>query len=406
MALNTDKIRADFPILNSSKPPVYFDSACMTLRPQQVIDKINEYYVKYPGCAGRSLHSMARMVTENYRGARENIQKFFNAGDPSEIIFTRNTTEAINIVSRGLNLNKGDMVLTTDREHNSNLMPWLVRSERDGIKHKVVESKGDNTFDLARFEEMMTRDVKLVSMVHTSNLDGYTIPAENIIKIAHDHGALVMLDGAQSAPHGSVDLKKLDVDFFACSGHKMLGPSGIGMLYGKKDLLSGLNPYNVGGDTVIDTTYSGYKLSGLPERFEAGLQDYAGAIGFSAALDYIRGIGIDNISRHEKNLNKLMTDGVKDIPGLDIIGPVDSSLRGGILSFSIDGINPHDIVMLLDQSSSIMMRSGAHCVHSWFNARNLPNGSARASVYVYNTKDEVKVFVEALGKVVDFFRKS
>ncbi|MBW6462374.1 MAG: cysteine desulfurase [DPANN group archaeon] len=406
MALNTDKIRADFPILNSGKPPVYFDNACMTLRPQQVIDKICEYYVEYPGCAGRSLHSMARMVTENYNGARENVQHFFNAGDSSEIIFTRNTTEAINVVSRGMNFKKDDVVLTTDREHNSNLVPWLVRSERDGIKHKVVESNVDNTFDMARFEDMMTRDVKLVSMVHTSNLDGYTIPAEKIIKIAHDYGALVMLDGAQSAPHKKIDIKKLDVDFFACSGHKMLGPSGIGMLYGKKELLSDLNPHNVGGDTVIDTTYSGYKLSGLPERFEAGLQDYAGAIGFSAAVDYVRGIGIDNISRHELNLNKLMTLGIKDISGLDIIGPGDASLRGGILSFSVEGISPHDIVMLLDQSSSIMMRSGAHCVHSWFNAHKLPNGSARASVYIYNTKDEVKVFIEALGKVVDFFRKN
>ncbi|NOQ55958.1 MAG: aminotransferase class V-fold PLP-dependent enzyme [Nanohaloarchaea archaeon] len=406
MALNTDKIRENFPILNSSKPPVYFDSACMTLRPQQVIDKISEYYIKYPGCAGRSIHSIARKVTENYNGARLNIQKFFNAPTSEEVIFTRNTTEAINIVSCGLGLKKGDVVLTTDREHNSNLMPWIMLSEREGVNHKVVESKRDNTFDLERFEDMITRDVKLVSMVHTSNLDGYTIPAEKIIKIAHDYGALVMLDGAQSAPHTKVDLKKLDVDFFACSGHKMLGPSGIGMLYGKKDLLLRLNPYNVGGDMVIDTTYSDYKLSGLPERFEAGLQDYAGAIGFSAACDYIKGVGIENVSRHEQSLNKLMTEGVKDIPGLEIIGPADASSRGGILSFSVEGISPHDIVMLLDQSSSIMMRSGAHCVHSWFNAHNLPNGSARASVYIYNTKDEVKVFVDALGKVVDFFRKS
>ncbi|NOQ38560.1 aminotransferase class V-fold PLP-dependent enzyme, partial [archaeon] len=346
MTLNVDRIRADFPILNSEKPPIYFDNACMTLRPQQVIDKINEYYVEYPGCAGRSLHKIGRAVTENYARARVNVQKFFNAGQSEEIIFTRNTTEAINLVSRGLGLKKGDTVLTTDREHNSNLMPWLMLSERSGVSHKVVGSNPDNSFNMDNFEKMMDRNVKLVSMVHTSNLDGYTIPAEKIIKIAHDHGALVMLDGAQSAPHKKVDFKKLDVDLFACSGHKMLGPSGIGILYGKSEILEKLSLYNAGGDTVVDTTYTGYKLAGLPERFEAGLQDYAGAIGFSAALDYIMVLGSDDISRHELNLNRLMTEGVKDIEGLKIIGPSDPSERSGILSFTVDGVNPHDIVML------------------------------------------------------------
>jgi len=278
-------------------------------------------------------------------------------------------------------------------------------SERSGVSHKVVGSNPDNSFNMDNFEKMMDRNVKLVSMVHTSNLDGYTIPAEKIIKIAHDYGALVMLDGAQSAPHKKVDLKKLDVDLFACSGHKMLGPSGIGMLYGKFGILEKLDIYNAGGDTVVDTTYSGYKLAGLPERFEAGLQDYAGAIGFSAALDYIRVIGHDDISRHELNLNTIMTEGVKDIEGLKIIGPLDPAERSGVLSFTVDGVNPHDIVMLLDESSNIMMRSGAHCVHSWFNSRGLKEGSARASVYIYNTEEEVRVFVESLKKAVDFFRK-
>jgi len=405
MALKVDRIRADFPILNSEKPPIYFDSACMTLRPQQVIDKINEYYVEYPGCAGRSLHRIARAVTENYALARDNVRRFFNAGQPEEIIFTRNTTEAINLVSRGLGFKKGDCVLTTDREHNSNLMPWLMLSERSGVSHKVVGSNSDNSFNMDNFEKMMDRNVKLVSMVHTSNLDGYTIPAEKIIKIAHDHGALVMLDGAQSAPHKKVDFKKLDVDLFACSGHKMLGPSGIGMLYGKSEVLGNLNIYNAGGDTVVDTTYSGYKLAGLPERFEAGLQDYAGAIGFSAALDYLRVLGFDDILRHETNLNRLMTEGVKDIEGLKIIGPSDPAERSGVMSFTVDGVSPHDIVMLLDESSSVMMRSGAHCAHSWFNSRGLKDGSARASAYIYNTEDEVRVFVESLKKAVDFFRK-
>ena len=406
MGLNVEKIRGDFPILNSSKPPVYFDNACMTLRPRSVVSAMEDYYFKYPGCAGRSLHKIARTVTENFNGARENIQKHFNAKFSREIIFTRNTTEAINIVSRGMGLKKGDRVLTTDREHNSNLMPWLMLSERNGVKHDVVKSNPDNSFNLETFEESMSSDVKLVSMVHTSNLDGYTIPAEKIIKIAHDYGALVMLDGAQSAAHKRIDLKKLDVDFFACSGHKMLGPSGIGMLYGKEHLLDKLDPYNVGGDTVIDTTYSSYKLSRLPDKFEAGLQDYAGAIGFSAAIDYLKKIGMDNISQHEASMNKIATNGIKDISGLEIIGPADHLLRSGILSFSVKGVSPHDIVMLLDESSNIMMRSGAHCVHSWFNSRGLKDGSVRASFYVYNTKDEVETFVSALPRVIDFFKKN
>ena len=404
MVLNVDKIRADFPVLNSEKPPVYLDSACMTLRPRQVIEKINEYYIEYPGCAGRSLHRISRAVTERCNGARENISKFFNAGLPEEIIFTRNTTEAINLVSRCLGLNRGDVVLTTDREHNSNLVPWIVLSERQGVMHKTVESNPDNTFDLERFEDMISRKVKLVSMVHTSNLDGYTIPVKEIIKIAHDYGALVMLDGAQSAPHKKVDLKKLDVDLFACSGHKMLGPSGIGMLYGKSEILEKFDTYNVGGDTVIDTTYSSYKLTGLPERFEAGLQNYAGVLGFSAALDYLKSVGLDNVSKHELELNRLMTEGVKDIDGLHLVGPLDPAERSGIMSFCVDGVSPHDIVMLLDESSSVMMRSGAHCVHSWFNSRGI-NGSARASAYIYNTKDEINVFIDSLRKAVDFFRK-
>lgn len=403
MSLNVNKIRSDFPILNSEKPPIYLDSACMTLRPKAVIEKINEYYTDYPGCGGRSLHKIARAVTEGYDGARIAVQKFFNAQAPEDIVFTRNTTEAINLVSKSLGFGRGDVVLTTDREHNSNLIPWLSLSEKTGAIHKVVKSCDDNTFDVGRFEAMMNRNVKLVSMVHTSNFDGYTIPAKEIIKIAHDYDALVMLDGAQSAPHLPVDFKKLDVDFFACSGHKMLGPSGIGFFYGKSHLLEKLDAYNVGGETVVDSTYTGYTISPIPEKFEAGLQNYAGAIGFGAALEYLKSVGIENVMQHDLSLNRLMTEMVKDISGLKIIGPLEPEKRSGILSFTVDGISPHDIVMSLDKSY-VMMRSGAHCVHSWFNSKGI-NGCARASVYIYNTEEDILMFAEALKKAVDFFKK-
>ena len=251
--MDVKRIRQDFPILNrkiDGQPIIYFDNACMTLKPRQVIDAMNDYYCNFSACAGRSIHKLGTIVTIRYDEAREKIRKFINAKESREIIFSKNTTEGINLLARTLQLKKGDIVLTTDREHNSNLIPWHIQKELRGINHKVVKSKEDNTFDLERFENLMSNKVKLVSMVHASNLDGYTIPADEIIKTAHDYGALVLLDGAQSASRVSIDVQKLDVDFFAFSIHKMLGPTGIGVLYGKYHLLKDLEPFMVGGNTV------------------------------------------------------------------------------------------------------------------------------------------------------------
>ncbi|MBW2999721.1 cysteine desulfurase [Candidatus Woesearchaeota archaeon] len=403
--MNVEKIRQDFPILAkkiNNKPIVYMDSACMSLRPVQVINKINSYYNEFPACGGRSAHKFGKRLTEEIWKARKSIQKFFSSKKESEIVFTKNTTEAINLVAHSLDLKNGDVVLATDKEHNSNLLPWLLMAKK-GIKHEAVLSKEDNTFDLEKFEQQMSKNVKLVPIVHTSNLDGTTIPAKEVIKIAHDYNALVLLDAAQSVPHKELNVKKLDVDFLACSGHKMLGPSGTGILYGKQRLLEEINPFMVGGETVTNSTYSSFDLENPPEKFEAGLQNYAGIVGLGEAARYLMKVGRQSIGKHEVELNKIISQGLLNIEGTSIIGPQDPELRSGIVSFTIDKKDPHEIALMLDETSNIMVRSGAHCVHSWFNAHNL-KGSVRASLYLYNTREECEFFVESLKKVLDIVR--
>jgi len=395
--MNLEKLRKDFPILD--KDIIYFDNACMTLKPVQVIDALNRYYREFPGCAGRSPHRIGKQVDEEVTKSRTTLRKSFNAKKDEEIIFTKNTTEGLNIVASSLDLKPGDVVLSTDKEHNSNLLP-LQRLRQKGVIHKVIDSTEDNQFSMKNFEDQMSKKIKFVSMVHTSNLDGTTIPAKEIIKIAHDNGALVMLDGAQSAPHKSIDLKKLDVDFFACSGHKMCGPTGIGMLYGKYDLMDNLPPYIVGGETVYDSTYTTADFEHPPHKFEPGLQHYAGIIGFAEASRYLDKIGKDNIVKHEQVLNQKLSEGLLALsPKFTILGPKNPVLRSGIVNFTYGDADPHQIAIMLDASAKICIRSGAHCVHSWFNKHHL-KGSARASMYFYNTENEVDVFLEQIKKVV------
>ncbi|UCF08356.1 MAG: aminotransferase class V-fold PLP-dependent enzyme [Thermoplasmata archaeon] len=400
--MDVQRIRGDFPILAKEiygKPIIYLDSACMTLKPKQVIEAMNTYYYELASCAGRSVHKMGTEVTIKCDSARRSIAKFFNARKPEEIVFTRNTTEGINIVARCLDFKKGDVVLTTDREHNSNMAPWHLMREFRGIGHEIVHSLEDSTFDMEAFEKRMGEDVRLVSMVHTSNLEGYTIPAKEIIKIVHDHGALVMLDGSQSAAHSRVDFQELDVDFFSCSLHKMCGPTGMGVLYGKYDLLKELSPFIVGGDTVAETSYESTVYLDPPKKFEGGLQNYAGIIGSGAAVEYLSKLGMENIREHEIKLNTVMTSRLAGIPNLHILGPEEPEKRGGVVSFWVEGMDPHDIAMILDEVANIMIRSGMHCVHSWFKSHGI-NGSARASAYLYNTEEEAKTFADTLEDVV------
>lgn len=402
--MDVSSIRNDFPVLSkriNGKFPIFLDSACTTLRPVQVIDAMNEYYTSYPSCGGRSLHKFGTRVTMKCDEARRKIQKFLNAERPEEIIFTKNTTEAINLIAWTMDFEKDDVILTTDKEHNSNLVPWLILTERKGTKHQVVFSKEDNTFSMESLKEALSEKVKLVSMVHTSNLDGYTIPAKDIAEVVHDSGALLMLDGAQSTAHMKIDVKDLDVDFFAFSVHKTCGPSGMGVLYGKYDLLEKLNPFITGGDTVSDSRYDRCVILAPPHKFEGGLQNYGSIIGAGAAVDYLSKIGMDNVREHTTRLNRMASRALMDVPGVSILGP-EASKRGPILPFNIEGVESHDVAMILDEVANVMIRSGTHCVHSWFNAHGI-RGSARASFFIYNNEREVKIFCDEVSKIASQF---
>jgi len=397
--MNTHKIREDFPILNNPKKPViYFDNACMTLRPKPVIEKMDEYYYEYPACAERSHHKLGKKATEEYAKSRDIVRKFINARSDKEIIFTRNTTESINLIAKSFGFRRDDYIISTDKEHNSNLLPWQMIAREKGLHRDRISTK--DGFDMTTFEQLLKKaksssNTIFVSMVHTSNMDGTSIPVKEVIKTAHDYDAIVMLDGAQSVPHKPIDVKKLDVDLLAFSGHKMLGPSGTGILYGKEELLKKLSVYNVGGETVDDSTYDDVTFAALPHKFEAGLQNYGGSIGLGAAAEYLKK-HIDDIHEHELKLNKIVTEGLKE--HVNILGPEDPKLRSGIFSFT-SKMDFHEVALMLDSYSNIMIRSGRHCVHSWFNANKI-DGSARASFYLYNTEDEAKLFVEKLKEVM------
>lgn len=398
LAYNVANIRQDFPLLK--KPVIYFDNACMSLKPQQVIDKLTSYYTDFTACAGRSSHQFATKVEDEVAVARHTVRQFINAKHDQEILFTRNTTEGINLVANSSGLTKDDQVIISDKEHNSNLIPWLKQAKK-GITVFVVASNTDNTFNLERFAEAFTEKTKLVSIVHTSNLDGVTNPLKEIVKIAHEHDALVLVDGAQSVPSKPIDVQKLPVDFLSFSGHKMCGPTGTGILYGKKAALEQLDQFLVGGETVIDSTYQDYQQEELPMKFEAGLQDYAGILGLGEACRYLQKIGLDKITKHEGMLNTMMSEELLKNKKIQLVGPQDASQRGGIFSFNIAGMDPHHVAQILDVSKHIMTRSGAHCVHSWFNKHKM-KGSVRASVYLYNTPEEVTVFVDQVKKIVKF----
>lgn len=399
--MDIQKIRQDFPLLNEKNHPkslVYFDNACQTLRPQAVIDAINRYYVEYPACGGRSMHRLAERVTQEVDLARKGIARLLNTNRKEEIVFTRNATEGINLVAHSLGLKRSDEVIISDKEHNSNLIPWQILRDRVGIKLKVIQSLPDNLFNLDEYKNNLTSCTKLVAVGMTSNLDGTTSPSGEIIKCAHKNGSLVLLDAAQTIPHQKVDVRSLDVDFLAFSGHKMLGPSGTGILYGKYNLLERLAPFLVGGETVFSTTYHDHKFLPPPEKFEAGLQDYAGIIGLSAAADYLQKVSFSFIQQQEHLINEYITNEIGSIPRIKIIGPANANLRGGIVSFYLDGVDSHQIAIMLDQMESVLVRSGQHCVHSWFNSHNM-NGSVRASFYFYNTLEEAQKFVACLQKI-------
>ena len=434
-----ESTREDFPALRrlrNSKPPIYFDNACTTLVPRQVVEEITEYYMQHPGCGERrSRYWFAQEVTSRIegdpsraiKGSRQEIRDFIGAGSEKEIIFTSNTTHAINMVALGFKFRPGDRVLLTDREHNSNLIPWLRLKKIVPIEVNYVESNPDHSFNLEDFKVKLERGgVRLVSMAYTSNLTGHIIPAQEIIRIAHQHGAKVLLDAAQTVPHRTVDVRELDVDCLAFSVHKMCGPRGVGVLYAKSELLGHrsheedeigvIEPSILGGGTVSDTTYDSYSLLEPPEQFEAGIQNYAGQVAAGAAVKYLQQIGMDRISAHECQLNSYLTDQLLNRYGdkgwFRILGSGDGAHRGGILTFEVKQPNCMGIAEELDERSNVMIRDGAFCVHSYLNQQYGQGWTGpkphtehrmlfRISLYFYNTMEECQIFLTTLGKIFE-----
>lgn len=396
--MDVNRVREDFAVLSKEfggKPPIYFDNACQTLRPRQVSEAVSEYYDSFPACAGRSVHKLATEVSLRCDEVRTRAADFFGAESPLEIAFMKNTTEGLNTVILGSDLKKGDEVVTTDYEHNSVHVPVLRAVELHGVKHKIVGSAPDGTFDLDAFEKVMTKKVRLVAMCLTSNVTGYSLPAKDVVDIAHSYGAKVLFDAAQAAPSMKLDVRSMRVDYLAASAHKMCGPSGVGVFYSRAEISDKLRPVMYGGHGVTDTSYDSYELLPAPERFETGLQNYSGIVGTGAALEYLSRLGMDEIRAHEISLNKQMTRELANVDSVKMLKPKDPNLRGGIFSFNIDSLSAHDVAMILDNSHNIMMRSGMHCCHPYFHGLGI-EGCARVSVYIYNTKEEAKTFTDAV----------
>lgn len=404
--MNFKELREDFPTLRDDNPPAYLDNACVTLKPDSVVDAVHEYYTKGPGCGGRSVHRYGTKVSQATSASRAKLAKFLNAESNKEIVFTRNATQSLNQVAHGMKWEKGDVVLTTDREHNSNLVPWLQLEQEQGIDHRVVASHQDNTFDIEAFEAACADagdNLRMVSVSHVGNLDGISIPIKEISKITHDHGALICVDGAQSTPHMNVDVQALDIDFLAFSIHKMCGPSGMGGLWGRYELLDELRTIQGGGQTVQTSHYDSLEWAAPPARFEGGLGHFSGMVATGAAIDYLSNLDMNQVKEHEIKLNRIMSKTVSGLGGVDIIGPKDAGQRGGICSILMNDLPAHDIALLLDEAAGVMVRSGQHCVHSWFNNRGHENGSLRASAYFYNTEEEVKLFADTFEEAVQAF---
>lgn len=399
--MDTEAIRRDFPTIRDGRG-IYLDSACQTLRPDCVIDAVTEYYTRYPACGGRSVHSMATQVSMGIDESRETLAHFFGVKDPDCFVFTKNCTEGMNTVARGFGLRKGDVVVTGGIEHNSNHVEWLFMENDVGIRRRTAGVDPQGRFDFDSFQSCLSKDVKLVSVGHVSNITGYTVPLKDIVQEAHDRGIPVLADGAQAAPHLKVNLKDLEVDFYCASLHKMLAPTGVGFMYGRKEMLEDLKPLMYGGGTVGVTTYDSVQMASPPDRFEAGLSNYAGIIGVKAALEYLAKIGMDAVAEHDRHLQKVLSKEVEDIPGLSIIGPEDPDERGGVFSFNIKGLTSHDIAMMADSMAGIMIRSGMHCAHPYLISKGI-DGSARASFYIYNDDDEMRKLAECLRKMAAAF---
>jgi cysteine desulfurase/selenocysteine lyase len=399
------RIRADFPILDQTihgKPLVYLDNAASTQKPRQVIDTLRKVYEEDYSNVHRGVHSLSQRCTELFEGAREKVQHFLNAKHSHEIIFVRGTTEAINLVAQTYgrkNIGAGDEILITALEHHSNIVPWQMLCEQTGAVLKVapIDKAGELLMD--QFAALLSERTKLVAVAHMSNALGTINPVKDIIDLAHARGVPVLLDGAQSAPHLTVDVQALDCDFFCLSGHKLYGPSGIGVLYGKESLLKAMPPYQGGGDMIRRVTFEKSEYNVLPYKFEAGTPNIADTIAFGAALDYVQAIGLDAIAAHEHALLDYATQRASHIPGLNLVGTAAN--KGAILSFTLDRIHPHDIGTILDHLG-IAIRAGHHCAMPVMDFFGVP-ATARASFGLYNTFEEVDVLMDGIRQVIEIF---
>lgn len=396
---NVEKIRKDFPILSrkvNGKPLVYFDNAATSQTPQQVIDVIVEYYSKYNANIHRGVHSLSQEATDKYEEARKKIQSHFNAKFLREIIFTSGTTHGINLVANGFSsiLKKGDEIIVSALEHHSNIVPWQMLCERTGAVLRVIPMDLDGELIMSEYDKLLNDKTKLVFVNHVSNALGTINPIETIIKKAHDVGAAVLIDGAQSAPHIKADVQALDVDFYVASAHKMCGPTGVGMLYGKESWLKKLPPYQGGGEMIAEVTFEKTTYADLPHKFEAGTPNICGGIAFGAALDYMNHIGIDKIAAYEHELLEYATTKLQEIEGLKIYGI--SKHKTAVVSFNLEGVHPYDVGTILDKLG-IAVRTGHHCAQPIMDFYKIP-GTVRASLAFYNIKSEIDALVEGVKK--------
>lgn len=401
------QIRADFPILGRrvhDKPLVYLDSAATSQKPRQVIEALVRYYECSNANVHRGVHTLAEEATEQYEGARRKAARFIGASGPDEIVFTRNTTEAINLVALSwgrANVRARDEILVTEMEHHSNLVPWQMLAQASGAALRFARIQPDGTLDLDEVERLIGPRTRLVAMTHMSNVLGTINPVAAIARMAHAQGALMLVDGAQSVPHLPVDVSALECDFLAFSSHKMLGPTGIGVLYGRRDLLESMPPVLGGGEMIARVDEQSSTWNELPWKFEAGTPNIAGAVGFGAALDYLSRLGMREVREHERQLTAYALEALGEVPHLKIYGPTDPARRGSVVAFTYGGVHPHDMATVLDYEG-VAVRAGHHCAQVLMRRLDVP-ATARASFYVYNTQEDVDALMVALGRVKEVF---
>ncbi len=407
MTFDVNLVRKDFPILSRDVRPgvrlVYLDSTATSQKPQQVIEAMNSFYRLSNANIHRGVHTLAEEATGMYEQARVKIAKFINSPSPHQVIYTRNTTESINLVAYSwgrANLKSGDLVILTEMEHHSNLVPWQILASERGIRLEFIPVTEAGLLDLDAYRSLLAQGPKLVSFTHMSNVLGTITPAAEIIRLAHEAGAVTVLDGAQSVPHLKVDVQALDVEFMAFSAHKMCGPTGIGALYGKAALLDKMPPFLGGGDMIKEVHLRSFRPNSVPHKFEAGTPAIAEAVGFGAAVDYLSSLGMENVAAHERDIISYALERLEEVPGLRVFGP-SADKKGGVASFTFDGVHPHDVAQILDRDG-IAVRAGHHCAQPLHEKFGIP-ATTRASFYLYSTRDEVDTLINGIYNVKKVF---